>query len=113
MKTVPYTNNTEKTVHIGGATILAGETRDVDPSLLPDWNPDPVHGLDISASGLGTNDASDLASLLKSNVKTVIDALSNLTTEQLAEATALEQAGLARKSLLEALSAETLKRAAE
>lgn len=106
MKTVPYTNNTENTVHIGSATIPAGETRDVDPSLLPDFTPEKTQD-----DELPPND--HLADLLAGNVTDAIKALADLSDEDLQDLATKEAAGKARKSLAEAIAAETLRRADE
>lgn len=106
MKTVPYTNNTENTVHIGSATIPAGETRDVDPSLLPDFTPEKTQD-----DELPPND--HLADLLVGNVADAIKALPDLSDDDLQELATKEAAGKARKSLAEAIAAETLRRADE
>lgn len=106
MKTVPYTNNTENTVHIGSATIPAGETRDVDPSLLPDFKPEKEEGeVELPPD--------HLTDLLAGNVGDAVKALPDLSDEDLQELAAKEAAGKARKSLAEAIAAETLRRADE
>lgn len=105
MKTVPFSNNTENTIHIGSATIPAGETRDVDPSLLPNYQAEGVIDEDLVLD--------PIAELLKVNVKLVTAQLADMTDEQLAQAVALEQDGQNRKSLIEAMTAETLRRANE
>jgi len=104
MKTVPYTNTGRNTIHIGSATIPSGETRDVDPSLLPGYQP---------AGATAAAPVDPIATLLTGNVKNVTAALGNLSDEQLVHATSLETEGQNRKSLIEAMTAESLRRATE
>lgn len=103
MKKVPYTNDTGKYVHIGSVTIPPGETRDVDETTLPDYKPESEKKSDSPAD--------PLADLLKKNVADVKAVLPSLSEEDLARIADLEQAGQARKSLVEAIGAETLRRA--
>ena len=105
MKTVPYTNNTENTVHIGSATIPAGETRDVDPSLLPDFKAEKAQAEELPPD--------HLAELLAGNVTDAIKGLTDLSDDDLQDLATKEAAGKARKSLAEAIAAETLRRADE
>ncbi|WP_025916147.1 hypothetical protein [Herminiimonas sp. CN] len=103
MKTVPYTNTGENTAHIGGVTIPAGETRDVDPSLLPGWTPEGERKEDSPPD--------PIAEWLKGNVKEIGSALEKLSDDELHSAMYLEENGQARKSLLELMAAEKLRRA--
>lgn len=103
MQKVPYTNNGENTVHIGSATIQSGETRDVDPSLLPGYQPE---GAVVEETKLDP-----IAELLKGSVKNISVELANLSDADLAHAGSLEQDGQNRKSLIEAMTAENLRRA--
>lgn len=101
---VPYTNETTKFQHIGGTTIPPGETRDVDPSLLP--------GPKAAAAKLDSAPPADpIVELLKKKVADVVESLAKLSNDDLAKAAALEQDGQNRKSLIEAMSAENLRRA--
>jgi hypothetical protein len=104
MKFVPHTNSFENTIHVGGVTIPAGETRDVDPSLLPGWEPEGDKMADLPAD--------PIADMLKGNVKDVSAALELLSDDELHSALYLEERGQARKSLLELMAAEKLQRAA-
>ncbi|AMP13672.1 hypothetical protein [Collimonas pratensis] len=104
MKFVPHTNSTENTIHVGGVTIPSGETRDVDPSLLPGWEPEGEARVDLPPD--------PIADMLKGNVKDVAAALELLSDDELHSAAYLEERGQARKSLLELMAAEKLQRAA-
>lgn len=104
MKLVPHTNNTKNTIHIGSATIPAGETRDVDPSLLPGWKPEGAQQEDVPLD--------PITELLRGNVKDIGGALESLSDDDLHSAIYQEEAGQARKSLLESMAAEKLRRAA-
>lgn len=39
MKMVPCTNSTKKIMHVGSKTIWPGDTRDVEETLHPDYEP--------------------------------------------------------------------------
>ncbi|NDP59571.1 MAG: hypothetical protein GZ090_09460 [Oxalobacteraceae bacterium] len=105
MNKVSYTNETRNFQHIGGVTVPPGETRDVDPSLLPDYQPEVPEQADAQGD--------PIAELLENNVKTVSAELANLSDDDLSHAALLEQDGQNRKSLIEAMSVETLRRATE
>lgn len=105
MKTTSYTNETRNFLHIGGVTIPPGETRDVDPSLLPNYQPEGV--------AVEETEIDQIAELLKVNVKLVTEQLAYMSEDQLAHAVSLEQVGQNRKSLIEAMTAENLRRATD
>ncbi|WP_025918210.1 hypothetical protein [Herminiimonas sp. CN] len=105
MNKVSYTNETTRFQHVGGVTIPPGETRDVDPSLLPDYQPEGV--------AVEEEEIDQVAELLKVNVKLVTEQLPHMSDDQLAHAVLLEQAGQNRKSLIEAMTAENLRRATD
>lgn len=102
---ISYTNETRNFQHIGGVTIPPGETRDVDPSLLPDFKQE------VATPELQLVDL--IADLLKNNVKNISAELVNLSEQDLAHAASLEQDGQNRKSLIEAMMVENLRRATE
>lgn len=103
MNKVSYTNETSNFKHVGGVTIPPGETRDVDPSLLPGFEPE--------GKAPEAPPVDPIADLLKNNVKDISAELVHLSDEDLAHATSLEQDGQKRKSLIEAMTAENLRRA--
>lgn len=105
MNQVPYTNDGERPVHRGGKRILPGETRLVDAAAVARPRPsdeDPA----VPESG-------DILDLLDGTVDEVVAALPELTGDQLADLLHAEQAGKTRKTLVEALSEEQLRRADE
>ncbi len=104
MSTVHHTNETKNFMHVGGVTIPPGETREVDAALLPGGVQDDVLVPD--------NQLDPLEQLMTGSVAAITAALPSLSDEDLARATELEEAGVARKSMLAALSAENLVRAA-
>lgn len=103
MNKVPYTNETDKFQHVGGLTIPPGETREVDPTMLPSYKPESARKEEAQSD--------PIADLLKKKVADVSAALPGLSDEDLATAEALEQDGQNRKSLIEAIAAENLRRA--
>lgn len=104
MKTEHFTNETKNFMHVGGVTIPPGETREVDATLLPGHEQEEVlpNGIPLDP----------LAQLMAGSVATITAALPTLSDADLAHVTELEEAGVARKSMLAALSAENLARAA-
>jgi len=97
---IPYTNTKDHVVHIGTKAVRPGETRMVDESMLPDAHkrggeapPEPEQ------------------TLIDRPVKEIAEALPNLSDAELDELLAAEEAGKTRKSLLEAIARERLRRA--
>lgn len=104
MSKVWYTNETNKFLHIGSVTIPPNETREVDESLLPGQKP--------KAEEAKTPVPPDaIAELLKKKVADVVAALHELSDDDLTKAAEQEQAGQNRKSVVEAIAAEQLRRA--
>lgn len=107
-KIIPIENTGKSTMYVNGAAIQPGETRVFNESDLPPY-------LRPKGDAIVTEEEAPpdlIAELLKSNVPTITEALPNLTDEQLAHAAAIEQDAKApRKSLLEAMGAENLRRA--
>jgi hypothetical protein len=98
-----YTNETNKFQHIGGVTVPPGETREVDASALPNYQPEGAPPAPLQVD--------PIAELLKKKVADVAAALPELSQEDLGKVAALEQDGQNRKSLMEAIGAENLRRA--
>jgi len=103
MQKVPYTNDGSSFQHVGGTTIPPGETRDVDPSLLPDWKPE--------SDGKPQEAPDPLLELLGGSIASVLEVLPAMTDGELEQLAALEAANKGRKGLLEAVAAEQLRRA--
>jgi len=108
-----YVNETAHTQFVGGRMIPPGEGRDVPLMYLP-----ATHRSEPEAPVLHTEPSLDdyLADLLTHSVKHVVALLPELTHEALDRLEALEREATApavpRKTLLEAVGAERLKRAA-
>lgn len=129
MKRIPVTNNTAMPIYVGAAMIPAGETRifnedEVPPHLRsqpePAAAPAPaVDPAEAAKKAAEEAEAALLAGIVAGNAKGAIEALGKLTDEQLARLEKLEQERAidgqpaARKTVLEAISEEMLKRAAE
>ena len=90
MKAIPYYNDSENAVWIGGQMIPPGCCRMVDASLLPS---DPV-----PAELEQENDP--LAELLIGTVDAVLAKLPELSTEEVERLGELEQVGQQRKGIL-------------
>lgn len=102
MQKVPYTNSTKKIVHVGNVTIFPGDTREVDPTLLPGHKAkQPAEQLDVNP----------ILALLDGSVKQIADALSGISAEDLDALELAEEAGKTRKGVLEAIAEERLSRA--
>ncbi|QZA80856.1 hypothetical protein [Deefgea piscis] len=107
IKLIPFTNETERFITVGLTTIAPGQTRDVDETLLPNYQP---------AANQSESNEADLAypalhALLASNVETVINALPDLPTDELEALGEIEQMGKARKTILGAVAELLLNRA--
>lgn len=105
-----YIENTGRNVmFVGGKMIPPGEGREVDERLLPPELRDPPPQPEAPAApGI----AEQLVALLKGNVKEVTAALAGLSGDALAMVEAIEASdGTPRKTVLEAVRAEQLKRA--
>ena len=108
-----YVNETAHTQFVGGRMIPPGEGRDVPLMYLP-----ATHRSEPEAPVLHTEPSLDelLADLLRLGVKNIVVQLPGLTNEALDRLEALEREATApavpRKTLLEAVGAERLKRAA-
>jgi hypothetical protein len=103
MEKVSHTNETQKFMHVGSVTIPPGETRDVDPSLLD--------GYVAPSAEKPAEQINPLVELLAGNAKSVVSQLQDLSDEDLIKVDAMEQDGNKRKTVVEAIAAETLRRA--
>ncbi len=102
---LPVTNHGTTMLHVGGKVIRPGETRHIDESLVPD---------DLKpAASQASEDAPDdpLLALLDGSVKEIEGALAGLSSAQLDELEAAEEAGKTRKGVIAAITAERLHRA--
>jgi hypothetical protein len=104
---VPYTNETNKHLHIGPVTIAPGHTRDVEESHIPGYKPKDAKQESAPIVDLMTE-------LLKKSVKDITAELPFLSTAYIERLGELEQKeDQPRKTLLSAISEEILNRAAD
>lgn len=103
---VPYTNEGDTFITIGLTTIPPGQTREVDQTLLPDYQA-PTIG-EVSAE---LDPHLPLRELLDGNVDTVLTALPDMPTDEIEILGELEQQGKARKTILGAIAELLLNRA--
>lgn len=110
---IPVTNTGKTTLYVGGRAIIPGETRclpahEVPHYLRPDQaEPPPETPPDVDA---------ELGQILRGNVREVIAALLALSDDHLALLATFEDkknGGLNRKTVLEAIGAEQLRRASQ
>jgi len=102
---VPVKNNTAMTMHVAGVLIAPGETRHlprvhVPANLLPRTTPAAVPA-----------PSDPVLELLDDSVKDIVGRLPELDDEQLAAVKAAEVDGKTRKSLMDAIAQEELRRA--
>lgn len=105
-----YVENTGRNVmFVGGKMIPPGEGREVDERLLPPELRDPAPA---TAAPVEPSMAELLQKLLKGNAKSVVAALPDLSADALAMVEQIEGSdGSSRKTVVEAVRAEQLKRA--
>lgn len=108
MTQVPVTNSTQSNMHIGGSVLRPGETQLVEPHLVP-----PGLG-EVSTQANDEPPVDHVLELQKSKGEVVIAQLTALSLDDLHALEALEaSASKPRKGVLEAISAEHLRRASE
>lgn len=111
MGTKHITNDGPNTIYVGGKMIAPGEGRDIDERDLPPElrdAPAPV----VEEAGPSLDD--ELCALLKESVKEIKDLLPGLTNEGLDRLAELERCyEHPRKTLLEAIADEAIRRADE
>lgn len=110
MGTKHIENNTPNTIYVGGRMIAPGEGRDIDErDLPPEHREAPVV---VVEAGPSLDD--ELAALLKGSVKEVAGTLGALTHEALDRLADIESGYThPRKTLLEAIADEKIRRADE
>lgn len=105
-KRIPVTNNTAMPIYVGSYTVPPGETRDFPESQVP------PHLLPAEPAAEAPAPPPDVvAQLLGGGVRDITAVLADLPDDVLAQAEAAEAAGKARKTVIEAIAAEKLKRA--
>lgn len=110
MPTKYVENLTNHTMYVGGKAIPAGEGRDIDVAYLPPEHQDEVLPVAVSAPSLDDL----LTVLLAKGVKDVLPELDGLTQDALDRLIELEnESATPRKTVLEAVKALQIKRAAD
>ena len=113
MKT--FVNTSRRAIQRGAVRIPAGQCRGVaDSDLLPTDRVDHIHAYPLAAQTAVPDTAPvavDLAGILLANVKTVTEALDDLSDDDLAALEALEEAGQSRQGVRTAIAALKIKRA--
>jgi len=108
MNKIPVTNTSDANMHIGGSVLRPGETQLVEPHLVP-----PGMG-EVSTQANDEPPVDHVLELQKSKVDIVIAELTALSLDDLHALEALEaSASKPRKGVLEAITAEHLRRASE
>jgi hypothetical protein len=105
MKKVPFTNNGETTVHIDGKRIEPRQTRDVDPSKIPEKLRKTEADLPEAKP------VDDITRILDNTIPEIEQLLPGLSDEELAAIKAAEEAGKTRAGLMKAIGEEELMRA--
>lgn len=109
-KRISVHNPTGMPIYVGSNMVPAGETRDFPESLVPPHlrpQPDSKPAADEAALDL-------IADLQKLSVKEVVSALPGLSADDMARLEELEKAdGSPRKGVMNAITEEKLKRAAD
>jgi hypothetical protein len=108
MKSVPFTNIGETTAHIDGKRIEPGQTRDVDPSMIPERLRKAV-----TADEAEDEPVDDITRILDNNIPEIESLLPDLSDDDLAKVKAAEMAGKTRSGLMKAIGEEELRRANE
>lgn len=102
MKMKPFTNDTDRVIYLGNATIPPGQTRDVEETLHPDFAAEPK-------ATAATEAADPLVDLLKGNTTSIKAALADLSEGELERLGDLEQAAAQpRKGVLGAIAEQIL-----
>lgn len=113
MKKIPYFNDADHIVFMGGVMVPPGETRLVDEALIVAA---PAAADDIGNDGvvdsLGSINTAKLEDLLKGKQDDVLKALPGLSLAEVDALGDLEQVGQARKGILGAVAERLLESAA-
>ena len=106
MKKIPYFNDADHVVFMGGVMVPPGETRLVDEALIVAA---PAADNDV---GNDVGEADKLKELLKGKQDDVLKALPGLSLAEVEALGELEQVGQARKGILGAVAERLLESAA-
>lgn len=112
MQRITVHNTTGMPIYVGSTMIPAGDSRDFDERDVPaHLRPAPAIAAEVEAPA-EPPPADPLAELIKKPVREIVEAFGTLTAEQLAELDAREHTDpTPRKTLLEAIGEERLRRA--
>lgn len=119
MEQVAFTNDTKKTIHIGPKSVRPGETREVDPSMIPAKLKSKAHGLVEKNDQASEPELNPVLLILDGTVADVLKAIAEknndgsykYSTDDLSALEQAEQAGNTRKGVIEGLTEERLARA--
>lgn len=101
MKMKPFTNDTDRIIYLGNATIPPGQTRDVEETLHPDFAAEPKGPAETEA-------ADPLIELLKGTVATVSAGIEGLSVDELNQLADAERDGQNRKGVLGAIAEQII-----
>jgi len=121
MKSVAFTNDTDKTIPVGNKSVRPYETREVDPSMIPEKWKNKAHGLVDEKTKEAEQAPNPMLDILDGNVASVLLAISEKTEEgnhkytidNLAMLEQAEQSGNTRKGVIEGITEERLSRASQ
>lgn len=115
MKKIPYFNDADHVVFMGGVMVPPGETRLVDEALIvPAPAADDDGGNDDGAvDSTDSFDTAKLEELLKGKQEDVLKALPGLSLDEVEALGDLEQEGKARQGILGAVAERLLESAAD
>lgn len=101
MNKIAYTNTTKQMQFFGGVMIPPGDTREIDPTHLPNYRPNV-------AEAIGDKAVHITDFLLSQSVPEILAALPTLDLEDAAQLGEKEQIGAGRKEILSAVSERLL-----
>lgn len=101
---VPYTNTKDQPVSIGGKRINPGETRSVEQTFIPGYQP---------AAAPGPAPRDPVLEILDDSINNIVPKLPELSEEDFARVRQAEADGKSRSGLEKAFEEEALRRAEE
>lgn len=118
MKQVALTNDTEKTIHCGPKSVRAGETREVDPTMIPEEHKKRAHGLKDDAGKKDKTEAPNpLLALLDFAIPAILMAIAEMingeykySMEDLRVLEQAEEGGKTRNGVMSGIAEERLRR---
>lgn len=117
MNKVAFTNDTKNTIHIGSKSVRAGETREVDQSMIPEKLKKKAHGLNAVKKAVKENIINPILVLLDETVPNILIAISTkikgeykYSLDDLAVLEQAEVAGKTRNGVISGFAEERLRR---